>query len=86
MESKLSTDITGERNSLHNDRAGRESVFGKPILHGGVSSGILNALVAEDLPWPGTVFLEIAWKSVKAVGVEEAIIGRVEVKKLRPDK
>ncbi|WP_210214833.1 hypothetical protein [Mesorhizobium sp. M1A.F.Ca.ET.072.01.1.1] len=45
-------------------------MFGKLILHGGVSSGILNALVAEDLPGPGTVFLEIAWKFVKAVGVE----------------
>ncbi|PBB92851.1 hypothetical protein CK215_08615 [Mesorhizobium sp. WSM3864] len=38
------------------------------------------------MPGAGTVFLEIAWKFVKAVGVDEAITGRVEVKKLRPDK
>ncbi|MDG4877268.1 MaoC family dehydratase [Mesorhizobium sp. WSM4935] len=81
------TDITGDRNPLHYDRAlAEKSVFGKLIVQGGVTSGILNALVAEDLPGPGTVFLEVAWKFVKAVGVDEEITGRVEVKEVRPDK
>ncbi|MDX8504043.1 MaoC/PaaZ C-terminal domain-containing protein [Mesorhizobium captivum] len=76
-----------DRNPLHYDRAlAEKSVFGKLIVQGGVTSGILNALVAEDLPGPGTVFLEVAWKFVKAVGVYEEITGRVEVKKVRPDK
>ncbi|WP_210201416.1 hypothetical protein [Mesorhizobium sp. WSM3860] len=38
------------------------------------------------MPGPGTVFLEVAWKYVKAVGVDEEITGRVEVKELRPNK
>lgn len=84
---KAFTDITGDRNPLHYDRAlAEKSVFGKLIVQGGVTSGILNALVAEDLPGPGTVFLEVAWKFVKAVGVGEEITGRVEVKEVRPDK
>ncbi|TIW76639.1 MAG: acyl dehydratase, partial [Mesorhizobium sp.] len=66
------TGITGDRNPLHYDRALAEKLmFGKLIVQGGVTSGILNALVAEDLPGPGTVFLEVAWKFVKAVGVDE---------------
>jgi hypothetical protein len=31
--------------------------FGGLIVEGGVASAILNAVVAEDLPGPGTVFL-----------------------------
>ncbi|AZO08691.1 MULTISPECIES: MaoC family dehydratase [unclassified Mesorhizobium] len=81
------TEMTGDRNPLHYDKAAAEaSVFGRLIVQGGVTSGILNALVAEDLPGPGSVFLEVAWKFVKAVGVGELITGRVEVTEVRPDK
>jgi acyl dehydratase len=55
-------------------------------VQGGVTSGLLNALVAEDLPGPGTVFLEVAWKFLKAVGIDEAITARAEVIEVRPDK
>ena len=81
------TEMTGDRNPLHYDRALAErSPFGRLIVQGGVTSGILNALVAEDLPGPGTVFLEVAWKFVKAVGVDETITGRVEILEVRDDK
>lgn len=81
------SEMTGDHNPLHYDRALAEaSVFGKLIVQGGVTSGILNALVAEDLPGPGTVFLGVEWKFVKAVGVDEEITGRVEIKDVRDDK
>jgi acyl dehydratase len=81
------TAITGDRNPLHYDAALAEaSVFGKLIVQGGVTSGLLNALVAEDLPGPGTVFLEVGWKFVKAVGVGEKLTARVEVTGVRADK
>jgi acyl dehydratase len=51
-----------------------------------VTSGILNALVAEDLPGLGTVFLGVEWKFTKAVKVDEEIIGRVAVTSVRDDK
>ena len=79
--------MTGDRNPLHYDKKlAEESIFGKLIVQGGVTSGILNALVAEDLPGPGTVFLSVEWKFVKAVGVDEEITGRVEIKEVRADK
>ena len=81
------TAMTGDRNPLHYDRALAERTpFGRLIVQGGVTSGILNALVAEDLPGPGTVFLEVGWRFVKAVGVDEAITGRVEILEVRDDK
>ena len=72
------TAITGDRNPLHYDREQAErSRFGKLIVQGGVTSGLLNALVAEDLPGPGTVFLAVEWRFLKPVGVGEPLTARV---------
>lgn len=79
--------MTGDYNPLHyNEELARDSVFGKIIVQGGVTSGLLNALVAEDLPGPGTVFLGVNWRFVRAVGVDEEITGEVEVTSVRDDK
>jgi acyl dehydratase len=86
-EIELFTEITGDRNPLHYDEAAaRASLFGGLIVQGGVTSGILNAIVAEDLPGPGTVFLGTELKFVKAVYVGDTITGRVEVTSVRADK
>ncbi|MCA0205307.1 MAG: MaoC family dehydratase [Proteobacteria bacterium] len=81
------TAMTGDRNPVHYDEAlARKTAFGKLIVQGGVTTGILNAVVAEDLPGPGTVFLNTNLNFRKAVGVGEAITGRVEVLTVREDK
>jgi len=81
------TEMTGDRNPVHYDKALAESTaFGKLIVQGGVTTGILNACVAEDMPGPGTVFLGVEWKFPKAVGVGETITGRVEILTVREDK
>jgi len=81
------TEMTGDRNPLHYDSAlAARSPFGGLIVQGGVTSGLLNAIVAEDLPGPGSVFLGVEWRFVKAVGVGEEIKGRVEITAVRDDK
>jgi len=86
-EIELFTEITGDRNPLHYDEeAARASLFGGLIVQGGVTSGILNAIVAEDLPGPGTVFLGTELRFVKAVFVGDTVTGHVEVTKVREDK
>jgi acyl dehydratase len=81
------TEMTGDHNPLHYDRALAERTpFGRLIVQGGVTSGLLNALVAEDLPGPGSVFLGVEWRFVKAVGIDETITGRVEILEVRDDK
>jgi acyl dehydratase len=81
------TAITGDRNPLHYDAALAEaSIFGRIIVQGGVTSGLLNALVAEDLPGPGTVFLAVDWKFRQAVGIGEALTAQAEVLTVRKDK
>ena len=84
---ELYTQITGDRNPLHYDEeAARRSLFKGLIVQGGVTSGMLNALVAEELPGPGTVFLAMDLKFVKAVYVGDTITGRVEILTCRRDK
>jgi len=84
---EMFSEMTGDRNPLHYDAAlAARSPFGGLIVQGGVTSGLLNAVVAEDLPGPGTVFLGVEWRFLKAVAVGEEITGRVEVTAVRDDK
>ena len=84
---ELFTEITGDRNPLHYDAAAAAaSPFGEIIVQGGVTSGILNAIVAEDLPGPGTVFLNANWDFKAPVRPGDEITGAVEVIEAREDK
>jgi acyl dehydratase len=81
------TQISGDRNPLHYDeRAARASRFGEIIVQGGVTSAILNAVVAERLPGPGTVFLNVDWSFLAPVRPGDEITGAVEVLEVRDDK
>ncbi|MGD8377860.1 MAG: MaoC family dehydratase, partial [Acidobacteriota bacterium] len=84
---ELFTAISGDRNPLHYDEArAKASAFGEIIVQGGVTSAILNAVVAEDLPGPGTVFLHVDWNFRAPVRPGDRITGAVEVLKVRADK
>jgi len=81
------TEISGDRNPLHYDAAiAKASRFGEIVVQGGVTSAILNALVAEDLPGPGTVFLQVNWSFKAPVRPGDTITGRAEVIEVRSDK
>jgi acyl dehydratase len=84
---ELFTELTGDRNPLHYDEeaAGR-SRFGGIIVQGGVTSGLLNAIVAEDLPGPGSVFLHVDWRFTAPVRPGDEITAEVEVLEARTDK
>jgi acyl dehydratase len=84
---EMFSEMTGDRNPLHYDAAlAAQSPFGGIIVQGGITSGLLNAIVAEDIPGPGSVFLGVEWRFVKAVEIGEQITGRVEVTGVRDDK
>ena len=81
------TEISGDKNPLHYDSDfARSSLFGEIIVQGGVTSAILNAVVAEDLPGAGTVFLHVDWNFRAPVRPGDTITGEVEVLEVREDK
>jgi len=84
---ELFTDMTGDRNPLHYDaQLAASTRFGAIIVQGGVTSGLLNAVVAEDLPGPGTVFLRVAWEFLAPVHPGDEITAEVEVLEVHPSK
>jgi len=81
------TEITGDRNPLHYDpQMARRSRFGGIVVQGGVTSGLLNAVVAEDLPGPGSVFLHVDWAFRAPVRPGNVITAEVVVTSIRDDK
>jgi acyl dehydratase len=79
--------MTGDRNPLHYDeQAAAASRFKGIIVQGGVTSGLLNAVVAEDLPGPGSVFLNVNWDFKAPVKPGDTITATVEVLEAREDK
>lgn len=84
---ELFTELTGDRNPLHYDvGAAARSRFGGIIVQGGVTSGLLNAVVAEDLPGPGSVFLHVDWSFEAPVRPGDELTAEVEVLEAREDK
>ena len=84
---ELFTELTGDRNPLHYDAvAAAGSRFGGIIVQGGVTSGLLNAVVAEALPGPGSVFLHVDWSFRAPVRPGDVIPAEVEVLEIRDDK
>lgn len=84
---ELFTAISGDKNPLHYDEAAaRATKFGEIVVQGGITSAILNACVAEDLPGPGTVFLSVEWSFKAPVRPGDTITGEVTVTDVREDK
>jgi len=84
---ELFTLMTGDRNPLHYDEErARRTRFGGIIVQGGVSSGLLNAVVAEDLPGPGSVFLRVGWDFRAPVRPGDTITAEVEVLEVHATK
>lgn len=80
-------EMTGDRNPLHFDDAFvRGTKFGRLVAQGGLTTGILHALVAMDMPGPGTVFLSQNWKFTAPVYIGDTITAEAEVLSVHPTK
>ena len=72
--------LTGDYNPLHFDEAfAKGTRFGALVVQGGLTTGLLHALVAMDLPGPGSVFLSQNWKFTAPVYIGDTITAEAEV-------
>jgi acyl dehydratase len=72
--------ISGDRNPLHFDEEfAANTKFGRLVVQGGLTTGLLHALVAMDLPGPGTVFLSQNWKFTAPVFIGDTITATARV-------
>ena len=79
--------ISGDRNPLHFDPdfAARTRLGGL-VVQGGLTTGLFNALVAMELPGPGSVFLHQEWDYPAPVYVGDTVTAEAEVIEARADK
>jgi acyl dehydratase len=79
--------ISGDRNPLHFDSEfASRTRFGRLVVQGGLTAGQFNAVVAMDLPGPGSVFLHQEWDYPAPVFVGDTVTAEVEVVEARADK
>jgi acyl dehydratase len=79
--------LSGDRNPLHFDEtfAARTRVGGL-VVQGGLTTGLFNALVAMELPGPGSVFLHQEWDYPAPVPIGDTVTAEAEVLEARTDK
>ncbi len=86
-EVALYAEITGDRNPLHFDAAfAARTRFGRLVAQGGIAAGMLNTLVAMDLPGPGTVFMSQTLRYLAPTYLDDTLTAEVEVLALKSDK
>ena len=72
--------LTGDRNPLHFDEAFTAGTrFGRLLVQGGLTTGVLHALVAMDLPGPGTVFISQNWRFTGPVYIGDTVTAEATV-------
>lgn len=79
--------LTGDYNPLHFDQAfAARTKFKHLVVQGGLTTGLLHALVAMDMPGPGTVFLSQNWKFTAPVFIGDTITAEAEVLNVHQSK
>ena len=73
------------RNDLNYDRARLDRFFISDVVHM-ATAGMLNALVAMDLPGPGTVFMSQSLRYLAPTYLGDTLTAEVEVLSLKADK
>lgn len=80
-------EITGDYNPLHFDETFAAGTrFRRLVVQGGITTGLLHALVAMDMPGPGTVFLSQDWKFTAPVFIGDTITAEAEVRSVHASK
>jgi len=79
--------ITGDFNPAHvNEAYAKNTFFKTRIAHGMLTAGFISAVIANQLPGPGTIYLKQDLSFLAPVHIGDTITGRVEIIELNPEK
>ena len=83
----LFAQVSGDHNPIHLDAEYAErSLFGKRIAHGFLIGSLISAVLGNDLPGPGTIYLGQTLKFLAPIHIGDTVSVTVEVVALREDK
>jgi 3-hydroxybutyryl-CoA dehydratase len=72
--------ISGDHNPLHMDEEyAKTTQFKGRIAHGALSASYISAILGNDLPGPGAVFMELNLKFVRPVRIGDTVVSTAEV-------
>lgn len=78
---------SGDTNSVHlDDDYAKQTRFGRRIAHGMLTASLISAILGNDLPGVGTIYLSQNVKFKAPVFIDDEITAEVEVTAYREDK
>ena len=84
---RIYAELSGDYNPLHFDQEFcAKTRFGRLVAQGGLTTGLLHALVAMQLPGPGSVFLSQNWKFTAPVYIGDTITAEATVMEVHATK
>ena len=79
----LFSKVSGDENPVHlNEEYAQQSIFGGRIAHGMLTASLVSAVIAEQLPGHGTVYLSQTLKFIKPVYPSQLVKTTVLVKNI----
>jgi 3-hydroxybutyryl-CoA dehydratase len=80
-------ELTGDRNPVHLDEEYAAATrFGRRIAHGMLGASLVSAVLAGELPGPGSVYLSQTLRFTAPVFLGDTVTARVTVRHVREDK
>ena len=73
-------ELSGDFNPVHMDAEyAATTMFGKRIAHGALSASLISAVLGNDLPGPGAIFVELNMRFRKPAFIDEEVTARAEI-------
>ncbi len=73
-------ELSGDFNPIHIDADfAATTMFGKRIAHGALSASLISAILGNDLPGPGAIFVELNMRFRRPAFIDDEIVARAEV-------
>jgi 3-hydroxybutyryl-CoA dehydratase len=84
---QLFGEATGDMNPVHFDEAyARKTVFRGRVAHGVLSIGFMSAVMGNQLPGPGTIFISATTEFKGPVRIGDTVVTTCTVKELRENR
>ena len=79
--------VSGDHNPIHLDAEYAEkSLFGKRIAHGFLIGSLISAVLGNDMPGPGSIYLVQTLKFLAPIHIGDTVTVTVKVVAIREDK
>jgi len=80
-------ELTGDKNPVHTDEEfAKNTRFGRRIAHGMLSVGIISAILGNDFPGPGSIYMKQEVKFLKPIFLEEEVKITIEILEKNEEK